>query len=705
MLKSDQRNTIFFSIGALLLLLIVVFMAPATPGAGEKTPPFYSEEDRKGSASASDLDISAPVKDFPTPFTRPKASSNDAKPPPYPTEGPREAGRSASKPDGEDLTERTPSLDGGSFQTQEYVVKEGDWLVKILRERGLMNEHNLPELLSLLRKLNSSLRSLDMIQPGEKIVILVKVVPESGSEEKTPPRKLTYETYRVKRGDTLSQVAMRRYHLTKKQYNRDYLGLFAACNPSIKDPDHLSAGQIINLPHYPQADVETAKGLPVLRDLEKSPHRVALKAPTLPETIPPPAPSPSPPSKTSPTPAKPVKARPKPGVKEPSPPSQPWPASAKPMTSEPVSNDVSSGRTRESTIIITDGLGAVISRMGEEWVHSGEHVIPMMSGGHIHLDAESYPMVRFREGITLIVDLNNTLPQKMARVLESTWANYRVVRLSPSDGLRSALDKILNALNYPKAVKKGAPLTLGGAIPVSISGDWIVTPPQTASGKQPGFVVINLVDGQSHGLPLTIKTYLKGIGVEVIEYPSTEAGPKDSDAFSAAQAAKDSKGLIQAVLDFRGLPFTTQVNIPAYKTFKDDFRFTVQADFYLDIGGRRYIIDVGGLSPDVVALLKENGISVLCLGHEKEPVEMVSKILEFLDVHFERGPHSFTANTGNPSSHVRLTLSGITFYDHRGISVLATSLNLPPELVAFLSQRGYRILVLSPFSPSASGNA
>jgi hypothetical protein len=707
MLSSKHMPHAFSFLSAWLFLVIFFFTAPTSLPAGEKTPPCYPEGQQGGSPPDLKPSASLPAKDFPSLFKGSTTVKTDEKTSSRYRE--EDQGRPAptEKPDVESSENSTLGMDDGTFQTQEYVVKEGDWLVKILREKGLIRDQNLPELLSLLRKLNTSLQDLNMIQPGEKIIILVKVVPDRGSEREAP-RKLKHETYTVKRGDILSRVAMRRYNLSKEEFNRGYLRLFAACNPSIEDPNRLLVGQVIKLPHYPPEHADTGERLPgpVLRDLEKSPHRVALKAPTPMERPQPPQPAPSLPPKTPPPSPPPVKGRPEPAAKDTPPPTEPWPASLKPVTSAPGEGGLRTERTGEATIIITDGLGTVISRMGEEWIHSGEHIIPMKSGGHIHLKADSYPIARLNQGITVIVDMHSALPQSMARVLESTWANYRVVRLSASDDLRSALDKILNAFNYPQVLKKGAPLTLRGDIPVSITGDWIVTPPHPASGKGPGFVVINLMDNRNPGLPRTIKNYLKLLGVEVIEYPSTEEGPSDAGgAVSTAETATNPEELIEAVLNLRGQPFTARVNIPAYATRNEDFKFTVQADFYLEIRGQRYIIDMGGLSSDVVSLLKNNGISVLSLAQEKEPVGMVSRILEFLEVRFDRGPHSFMATTGDETRNVKLTLAGITFHDRKGTTVLATSLNLPPEIVSFLSERGYRVLVLAPLGPPGSGSA
>jgi hypothetical protein len=676
MVTGNPKIHVFFYIAALLMAVALVLMAPMTPGAEDKTPPYYPEDSR--SKGRVDPRVNAPVKDFPSLF------------------------REQATPVAETVDE-PPPLDDGAFRTEEYVVQEGDWLVKILREKGLIQEHNLPELLTLLRRLNSSLHDLNMIQPGEKIVILVKVVPGSETGERTKDaqthRQLKYEPYRVKRGDILSRVAMDRFHLSKRTFNREYLRLFRACNPHIQDPNLLAVGQTINLPLYPPEHEVTQKGPPVLRDLEKSPRRVRLKAPRMPETIEPSVKRPKPRPAPRPAPAKqpPERAPEPPETETAESPEASWPEYVRPVTpGRAPERTVSEKMSGPATIIIADGLGTVISRMGEEWIHSGEHVIPLKSGGHIDLDAASYPIVRLEKGLTVIVDMHNALPETMARVLESTWANYRVVQLSAGDDLRSALDKILEAFGYADILRQ-EPLKLGGSVPLTITADWIVTQDRTDSGKAPGFLAIYLMDHRGRGLPRVIKDYLRRVNVEVIEYPSpVEEGPTGADARASLRTAPDIPSLIESILDLRGIPFATRTKVPAYATRNRDFQLTVQADFYLDTGGHRRIIDIGGLNPNVVSVLNDNGISVLSLAGEKDPVEAATKALSFLDVPFENGPHAFMAHGGDTSRNVKLTFSGISFFDRKGASVFATSVSLPPELVAFLAQKGYRVLALSP---------
>ena len=608
----------------------------------------------------------------------------EEKTPPYSPEGSRETKEVAPNPDAAELEEDFPDKDVKTLRTEEYVVKEGDWIAKILRQKGALSDHTLPQLLEVLRKLNASLQNMNMIQPGEKIVILVKVLPSEEGEKILRPGKRSAsaslkrpksETYKVKRGDILSRVVMARYDLSAKQFSGEYLELFKKCNPSVENPDHILYGKVIRLPLYPPQFDETPDGSHALPDLDKSPRKVAISPPkSIPLQVK------TPPAETRAQ----VKARPKPR--------KPYvpPPSTKP---EHAPAPVWTGQ--EVTLLAAEDLGSIIAQMGEEWTQSGEHFIPLKSSGHINLKAESYPIIRLNKGMTVIVDLHGALSNKMAKVIESSWASYRVVCLSTKDDLRSALDKILRAFKYPKIFKKGQPVKLGGDIPVSITGDWIVTPPKTAPGKNPEFIVINLLQARSHGTPGTIKDYLKPLGVEIIEFPPAEEKQGDVDRKPSLEKAEDPESLIKAVLNLTGQDFSTRLRIPAYASANNDFRFTIEADFYLKIRGKIHIIDLAGLDPEVIALLKDDGISVLSLTKEHEPLTMVSKTLKFLNVKFEPGPHSFSTSPDDIPRNVETTLKGILFYAHNGDSVFVSPLDLPSEIGAFLSQRGYKVLVLS----------
>jgi hypothetical protein len=265
--------------------------------------------------------------------------------------------------------------------------------------------------------------------------------------------------------------------------------------------------------------------------------------------------------------------------------------------------------------------------------------------------------------------------------------------------LKSAFTKILKAVQYPKVFKKGEPLKLPGTIPISITGDWIVIPPRGQTGKDSGFIVINLLDDKSQAVPQSVKAYLKERGVQFVEYPSPETLEKPL-AEKTPEIAPDAPSLVEMVLTLTGHPHDARVKIPAFESRNDDFKLTVTADFYLTAHGKERVIDLSGLDPEIVALLKERGVSVLSLSKEKNPLAMASKTLKFLGWQHKMGPHALSTDPRG-KKNIRLTLSGVIFSTEGGNSVFMTPLDLPPEVALFLYEKGYRVVTLSSFSPDA----
>ncbi len=571
------------------------------------------------------------------------------------------------------------------FATQEYVVQEGDWLTKILREKGLLEDYDTDELLEILRRLNDSLKNINVIQPGEKIVILVKVMPKA--EKTQGPR---YHTYTVQPGDSLHKLATERYHLSDKAFTRQYLPLLKKYNPGIKNLDRIFAGQKVRLPVYPPPSpaqkTPSPVSPPISRDVDTR-GRVTLADPKIVmhsfdlDTQAPEAPQPRKPEKTPPPPP---------------PPPEPEETRIPERAGEIRPED------QGMIIVLADGMGKVFTAMGEEWVNAGEHFIPMTSGGQINLSTENYPLLRLQQGTTVIVDLSSALPQKMVELIESTWTGYRVVSISARDDLRTALGKILRACNYARIFKPGEPLELGGSARVRVTGDWIVVPPKSDSGKDPRFIVISLTGSNTHPLPESIKDYLALMGIDVVEYPPVTGGDDGAPGVRAVKGAKDAASLIRSVLEFTGRSHTTGKKLTAFTSRKDDFELTIEADFFLENRGSGAVIDVSGLDPKVISLLNDRGVEVLSLSPQTPLVTVLGKVLKFLDVRYEEGPHTFAAVPGQATTNVRLTLPGVVFHKSDGESVLATSASLPSEMIRFLAEKGCQVLVLSEAPPGSS---
>jgi hypothetical protein len=537
------------------------------------------------------------------------------------------------------------NLEGKKVVSETYTIKKGDHLWQLLRERGLLEKKNLPELLAALKKLNSSFSNLDLIYPGDRIVIPLTITPVKGlpvvaqkGEETVISldqlKDLKLDRYTVQQGDSLIKVVKGRYSLRDEQVNETYLEILSRLNPEIHNLDRIYPGQVVRLPIYTPQLVR----LPVKRERPPRPVETA-QAPASP-----PAPVPDQP-------------------KEP-------PA-------------------------LSQQLSEFFALLGEEWVNTGEHFIPLKAGGQINLKAEAFPILGLGNGERVIVDLHQELPEKMAQVIVTNWNNYRVVHLKGDEDLRAALNKILASCDYFKLYKQGEPLELQGDITLQVNADWIL---QTSDDRS-RTLLINLAGKSGSRIPPELKNFLKNFGVTSIEYPPAQQNATEPAAPAVKSnvlfAGKDKAAVIESVLNLTGQTFTRDVEMPVIQGQNSGVSLMVKADFFLYVDGKDSIIDFTGIGSDIVPLLKEYKVSVLSLANEEDSARMVSRILDFIGVKFDSKPHPFTTAGKEESKNFKLTIPGIVFRDNHGQNVFACHLKLPEDIAGFLSSRGYKVLSLA----------
>lgn len=346
--------------------------------------------------------------------------------------------------------------------------------------------------------------------------------------------------------------------------------------------------------------------------------------------------------------------------------------------------------------ILNDQLMQIFTLMGEEWVQTGEHFIPLKSSGEVNLRAKSFPIINLSNGNKVIVDLYGNLPKKMANLIQSSWENYKIVRLGKEEDLRSALNKILPVCDYNKIYESGEPFELGGDIPLRLTADWIIKPTATPSGEKDNMIMITLVHDPDPKTPQPIKGFLGSLGIKAIDYPSGD-GPIDesTDKVEILKPGNDMSSLTEMLLNLTGQEYKKQVQISVYQSGKGDFDLVINADFLLNMDGKDSIIDLTGLDDHITSLLKEHQFSVLSLAGEKDPLHTVSSTLKFLGVKFDSKPHHFMATKRDKSKNIMLTIPSIIFRDNNNQNILATPLVIPSEIARFLSQRGYKIFDLT----------
>jgi LysM repeat protein len=513
-----------------------------------------------------------------------------------------------------------------------YVVAKGEHLWEILRKNKLLKMGEIGEVLSVLRELNPALGNLDLIHPGQQILIPLRIVPVSGAGSGTAPivekmdladlKNLKMENYTVQPGDALTRVIEGRYHVPAKKLYGEYLSLVKKLNPNMKDINVILPGQRIRLPIYSPEVVR--KSIIPERFQEKK-----QKAPK--ERV------------------------------------------------SPVSHD----------------LTEIFSELGMDWVTSGQLFIPLRAGGQINLRAESFPVLNAPTGNRVIVDLHNELPSRVADLIQSSWKWYRVVHLTAKDPLRSALGKIIAECDFVDSDGTRHPLQFGGDVQLRITGDWLLPLSGGSSEQRRTTAVLTLREPYMPAIPWMIQDYLAGLGIKVIDYPPGDSYPKEKGSKPHIISAPDDPiARTEMILERLGHKFTRSVDIPIYKSEVADLKLLIRADIFLKSNGVDCVMDFSGLGEKMQLLLKEHGFRVLSLHSVKDPLEMLSETLRFLGVPFQQGAHSFMACKRDASRNIQLTMKGVSFKDEKGQSVLAIRGTLPEEIVAFLQQNGYEVLGL-----------
>lgn len=543
-------------------------------------------------------------------------------------------------------------VSGRRVLTETHTVEEGEWVWQIFRERNLLEKRNLAELLALLKKLNPSLTDLDQVHPGQRILVPLTLAPAAGTDAVASlPRAepvaledlndLDLEQYTIRPGDNLVKIINQRYESPDAVFYAKYLNAVRRLNPSLGDPDVIYPGQKIRLPVFS----------PELVRMPIEPAREAASSP--PEDMPE--------LSLEPPPESAVQIRP----------------------------------VEESPNPLRDRLGQLFHLLGEEWIQRGQHFIPLQGKGEVNLRADVYPMINLSNGRKVIVDFQNGIPGRMATLLEDTWEHYRIVHLEKGDGLPSALARILPECGLGTLHSRGEAFHLGGEIPVRLTADWILQKDGTGA-QQDEIVIITLLDERTPPTPGPVRDYLARRGVRVVDYPPLKAvEPPLPPARSALNPGPDIRGLVETLLDLNGFDYLRNVEIPVYEKGHEDFNLFVKADYLLEKNGEKYLLDLSGVGSDLMPLMRERDLSYLSLAGQTDPLEVVRRTLEFLNVDYSPAPMDVMATKRDGYQNIRFRIQGLGFKDRAGRRLLATPIRLPDELLRLLALEEYRVLQLS----------
>lgn len=573
-------------------------------------------------------------------------------------------------------------FEGLKFTTDDYVVKEGDSIAKILFRRGIIGKEDIPEkILRLILAVNKDLKNPDLILPGQKLVLpkdpIEGVSPapaektskgdgtsetaEQGTSDDGDLKSLDgvkYQVVQVKRGDRLATL-LRRAGVPDHLIFNEAINVTLKINPQLSDPDLIFAGEAIKIP-VQAAWAETGSDKPIRTAKRKTGDSGVSQSATK------------------------VKPRKTARVKE-----EKAPKTIIPPPQLPPSKHLG----------VRTALGLIYTRIGERYISKGQHFIPLKTGGQININTQSFPIIEFTEGRRIILDLDARLPREMVEMIRENWSSYEVFRPRRNEKLPQMLDRLFKESGYYRINRKGDPWVLDGGIQIKIGADWIIWPTREdyAAGRA---TVITLPPTQTQGTAPELAKFLSMRGVRVIDfYPRGNLiGPEPIRSTTleriSVETIKPSNytDFIQTLLGMLGQRYETDLSIPLMKGGSSDasFNYSVTAPLYFSRGGKNFVVAVSGLPDNVISQLEKSKFKVIVRRPHEQPRQFASRLLSEIGVRNEAGLTIQGSNREKPRN-IEVTLPGVVFTAD-GRETLLTPTEVPPILAPLLKKPNLRVI-------------
>jgi len=564
------------------------------------------------------------------------------------------------------------------FET--HTVEKGDTLWKILERNEPLTPDRYAERLKEFRRANPKVADPSRLAPGQKLLVPSGGRPEMKDDGRTVG-------YTVKRGDSLSKILFSR-GVPRRQW-KEYLDAIREINPSVTDVNRIIAGKTLRLPTAgyfteakPQAAPEKAMAA------AEPPEPVAPMEPAVPPKGPEPEKMVPPEAGISAVPPR-VEAAPAPEI-PPAPaltrdvapgPGQDALAAGKPeaelLVPKPVSpaaSVVETGKAKPAEEVVIPParspyrglLSDLFLAIGEKWVDRGTMYLPLPSGGDAVLQLSDFPVVRFSGGTEALIDFRGGIPPRVANAISAQWKSLRVVSLADAGGAGDRIDRILRVSGY-HSVKEGIsrPVVMGETVSVALPARWVIqrTKDSLLSGD---LVLLKEVPEKPDPELLAVLRYARRLGLRILPYADD---PKAMEGFLVGVEEEASAGGIPvalAVPKTGGLPavdFGLSLLGIAAKTGErlrvggegDAFRLVVSPERLFEVGGKKYVVDTGKMSPAVRSILRESGYAVFPAGKDDSGREIFRRLMKAAGVGSEERKEHLLTGGAKSGYEVRVT--------------------------------------------------
>ena len=549
---------------------------------------------------------------------------------------------------------------GWNILCDPYVVKKDDWVFKLFREKGEISNRDFPEFLRIFKRLNPHIHDIDMIRPGQQIVIPLKKVdqdelPEQSSGVVTIPY-LTNVTlpddatkyssdYRVNKGDCVSVLISKRYGNFGTPSYQNGEKLFRLMNPQIKDLNLIYAGQMIRLP--------------------ESKNQNQLQA----------LPQPQPPLSTEAIQKTPEIERPDSSVTF--------------DEKIPLSSSVNNRQEPSDSPLLK-----VASVLDAKLFNKGDYYIPRPGQEDYKVDLSQTPFIKLEDGKRVFFTSGNENQDTEINMLKSFWKDVLIVNLTPDDSMEKVFDTVFGSLEGD-VIKHRLSFSDHG-VEVEVKGQWIIEKPGK-NGEAKRDLCITVIDDLKERTPQSIVRYLDQNNIiikeiligEHVEEPKSNVsrfniGDKNLDIINAP----DHETFVKDVLMAMGYQYAPNKNISFQYA---GIQINATSNLAYKDNGNIFYIDFGNFYGDAIHAIEKSGYSIIQVKGNDGLDDIIQKLLGAMNISFLKDPTFLAAK--RPADHnTRLTIPGFLM-DHEGKSgVLLSLAPLHHQVIRYLTDNDIKVI-------------
>ncbi len=543
-------------------------------------------------------------------------------------------------------------IQGKEVLCDPYVVQKDDWILRLFRQRGEIAHEDFPKFLQMFKIINPGVGDIDTIYPGQKIFIPLRILPPGSFDGQDSgmvtlpvinitnlPEIISNQStqYIIQYGDWVSRLIAQRFGaIGTESYDRGVKS-FKALNPEIADINIVLAGQIVRLPD--PDDVELTLHAKVSDEKEElidlsdftissaDDYHIAAAQVTANKTQR---------SGHSDSASK-SEATGKSGVIESIEPEESQTRGIKAFSSQSSIVESMRGFSDQSVFVKAGRI------LDADVISSGKYYFPRQGKPDFSLILSETPLMRFRDGTSLLFTKRQWLSVENQHIVELYWPDIKIVFFESDTQLKSLISTIIPVID-PGGDYAGHLNLTHGDIKIAVRGQYIYTP----AGRQSRMVCLNILEKPEMRIPQTIRDYLGIMGVTVREWIEAESMSGWAESMDTGYRVPEVRRISTNSPEFfvknliRELGYRYQKDVDVSFPYAG-FQVNASAGMLSLDNGSNILMDYGDFDGNAIASIEKTGLRIIQVDKSSSPGNLVDLLSQLLPLEFTANPVFWTS--------------------------------------------------------------